>query len=87
MCIAPPLAVCAGIAGFSLLLVYDTTAFFHTRGESLVAMILAWFAVGSHVLSLMSGRRMGVEGGGATEGVSTITWSSPSRGVFLAPFE
>ncbi|CAM9946033.1 unnamed protein product [Pylaiella littoralis] len=50
----PAATVCVVVAGGSLLLVYDTVAFFHTRAETVAAMAISWFTIGSPLLGLMT---------------------------------
>lgn len=87
-----PLAVCLFVAAYSLALVYDTATFFHSRGETVAALLLSWFAVWLSPL-----RRLVIGGGDAAVGVGgdrgcevassgrLSACSEPVRGFFLAP--
>ncbi|CAM9577011.1 unnamed protein product [Ectocarpus sp. 13 AM-2016] len=62
--VLPAAAVCAAVAGAALLLVYDTAAFFHSRAETVAALIISWFVVGEPLLSLTGGAAVAAGGGG-----------------------
>ncbi|CAM9790856.1 unnamed protein product [Ascophyllum nodosum] len=89
LCAVLPITVCASLAGLSLFLLFNTTAFFHARGETLVALLLSWFVVGSHLLRLMNGFGNGLWSklSSQEEDAVPLSYSSPSRGVFLPPLE
>lgn len=87
------MTVCVAVAGGALLLVYDTSAFFHSRAETVAAVVISWFAVGSPLLGLMSTGRAtgggysdrGSGGGAGRDWEGTSGGLSLCRGVFLAP--
>ncbi|CAN0231305.1 unnamed protein product [Ectocarpus sp. 6 AP-2014] len=64
--VLPAAAVCAAVAGAALLLVYDTAALFHSRAETVAALVISWFVVGEPLLSLTGGAAVAAGGGGRT---------------------
>lgn len=50
--LAIPLCVCVFVGACSLILVFETTAFFHTRLETVAALVISWVFVGQHMKRL-----------------------------------
>lgn len=92
LALAIPLCVCLLISGCSLVLVFETAVFFHTRLETVAALVISWVFVGRHLQLLMGATGSGGDSGNSSSreeernvGVAMNTLQSPSRGIFLRP--
>lgn len=91
LALALPLCVCLLISGCSLVLVLETSAFFHSRLETVVALAISWVFVGRQLRLLMGAGAAWSGGGGGGNGreegrgvgVGMNSLQSPSRGFFL----